>query len=72
MKLFGSTKSNITKDKNGKNMPHLQINEVVQYIVILLITIINKIQESYIHLILMNHLVDYQIFHPKIYVFENY
>ena len=72
MKLFGSTKSNITKDKNGKNMPHLQTNEVVQYIVILLITIINKIQESYIHLILMNHLVDYQIFHPKIYIFENY
>ena len=26
MKLFGSTKS---KDKNGKNTPHLQINEVV-------------------------------------------
>ena len=26
MKLFGSTKS---KDKKGKNMPHLQINEVV-------------------------------------------
>ena len=29
MKLFGSTKSNITKDKNGKNMPRLKINEVV-------------------------------------------
>ena len=23
MKLLGSTKSNITKDKNGKNVPHL-------------------------------------------------
>ena len=29
MKLFGSTKSNITKDKNGKNVPHLQVTEVV-------------------------------------------
>ena len=29
MKLFGSTKSKITKDKNGKKVPHLEIREVV-------------------------------------------
>ena len=29
MKLFGSTKSKITKDKNGENVPLLDINEVV-------------------------------------------
>ena len=29
MKLLGSTKSNITKDKNGENVPHLEITEVV-------------------------------------------
>ena len=29
MKLLGSTKSKITEDKNGENMPHLEINEVV-------------------------------------------
>ena len=29
MKLFGSTKSNITKDKNGENVPRLEITEVV-------------------------------------------
>ena len=28
-KLFGSTKRKITKDENGKNLPHLQITEVV-------------------------------------------
>ena len=28
MKLLGSTKSKITKDKNGENMPHLEIPEV--------------------------------------------
>ena len=28
-KLFGSTKSKITKDKNGENVPHLEITEVV-------------------------------------------
>ena len=29
MKLVGSTKSNITMNKNGENVPHLEINEVV-------------------------------------------
>ena len=29
MKLLGSTESKITEDKNGENMPHLEITEVV-------------------------------------------
>ena len=29
MKLLGSTESKITKDKNGENIPHLQIAEVI-------------------------------------------
>ena len=29
MKLLGSTKSNITKDKIGENVPYLEITEVV-------------------------------------------
>ena len=29
MKLLGSTENNITKDKHGKNVPHLEITEVV-------------------------------------------
>ena len=29
MKLSGSTKSKINKDKNGENVPHLEITEVV-------------------------------------------
>ena len=29
MKLIGSTKNEITKDKNGENVPHLEITEVV-------------------------------------------
>ena len=28
-KLLGSTKNEITKDKNGENVPHLEITEVV-------------------------------------------
>ena len=29
MKLLVSTKSKITKDENGENVPHLEISEVV-------------------------------------------
>ena len=29
IKLFGSTKSKTTKDKNSENVPHLEITEVV-------------------------------------------
>ena len=29
MKLIGSTKLTITKNENGKNVPHLEINEVI-------------------------------------------
>ena len=29
MKLLGSTKSKITKDKNGEKVPHLEIVELV-------------------------------------------
>ena len=29
MKLFGSTKSKITNDKNDENVPHLEITEVI-------------------------------------------
>ena len=36
MKLLGSTKSKITKDKDGENVPHLEITEVVliNYIIV--------------------------------------
>ena len=29
MKLLGSSKNKITKDRNGKNAPHLEITEVI-------------------------------------------
>ena len=59
MKLLGSTNSKITKDKNGENVPHLEIVEVVLVIAILLIMIISKIQEYYILLFQTKHLVVY-------------
>ena len=54
MKLLGSTKSKITKDQNGENVPHLEITEVV-----LLTMITNKIQESCIHLFLVTCFLNY-------------
>ena len=50
MKLVGSTQNKITKDKNGENVPHLEI---------LSITVINKIQEYYIRLFQINRFVAY-------------
>ena len=29
IKLLGSTKDKITKDKNGENVPHLEITELI-------------------------------------------
>ena len=31
MKLLGSTENKITKDKDGENVPHLEIREVVLF-----------------------------------------
>ena len=59
MKFLGSTESKIAKDKNGADVPLLEIVELVLVHVILLIMINNKIKEYYIHLFQTNHLVIY-------------
>ena len=58
MKLLGSIENKITKDKNGGNLPHLEITEVV----LVHCNIVNdeyKIQEYYILLLQINLLVAY-------------
>ena len=47
IKLLESTKSKITKDENGENLPCLEITEVELMRCNILTTIISKIQESY-------------------------
>ena len=61
MKLLGSTESKITKNKNGENVPHLEIVELVlvHCNLTLLIMIISKIREYYILLYQTKHLVAY-------------
>ena len=63
MKLLGSTECKITKDKNGENVPHLEILELV---LVHCNLVISKIQEYYIHLFQTNHLVLYYKFHQQI------
>ena len=69
MKLLRNTKSKITKDENGENVPYLEITEVAitillmySSITVVLIIVINKIQDSCIHLFQINGLVNYEIF----------
>ena len=66
MKLLASTENKITKNKNGENVPDLEIIQQYQFIVILLIMIINMIQEYYTHLFQINHLVVCQKFLQQI------
>ena len=58
MKLLGTTKK-VTKDKNVENVSYLEITEVVLIHCNLLKIVINKVQESYIQLFLINLSVNY-------------
>ena len=60
MKLLRSNKSKITKDKNGENVPYLEITEAV---LIQCNAVNNSYQQNsrvlYINLLLINILVNY-------------
>ena len=57
MKLLGSTESKITKDKNGENVPHIEITEVV--LVHCNIVNNNYQQDSKVHFFQISHLEFY-------------
>ena len=59
MKLIGNTKSKITKDENSENVPHLEITEVVLIYCNTVNNNCQKIQESCMHFLLINLLVNY-------------
>ena len=58
MKLLGSTKNKTTKNKNGENVPHLEITEVI-LVHCNMVNIINMIHRYYILLFQINLLVVY-------------
>ena len=67
MKLLGITKIKLSKDGNGENVPHLEINEVV----LAHCNIVNNdYQEFCIHLFQINDLVNYYVFHLKYLFFK--
>ena len=59
MKLLGSTKSKISKEKNGTNVPNLEITKVVLVHCNMVNMIVNKIQEYCTLLFQINHLEVY-------------
>ena len=69
IKLLRSTNSKITKDKNDENVLHVEIAEVV---LIHCNIVNNNYQQNsrvFRHLVLVNHLVNYQIFcHNILYI----
>ena len=56
VKLLGSTKSKIAKYKNGEYVPYLEITGVLLIHRNVLIIVIYKIQEPYLHLFVPNKL----------------
>ena len=61
MKLLGSSENKTTKDKNGKNVPHLELTEVLLAHCTFSKMIIKNIQEFYIHLFQINYSVALKI-----------
>ena len=69
MKLLRSTKSKITKDENGENIPNLQITKIVP---IHMNTVNNDYQQDLRVLYTFvpnNYLVNYLLFHQKLVCF---
>ena len=62
IKLLGRAENKITKDKNGENVPHFEITEVLLVHCNIANNDYHKIQESCIYLSQINHLVVYQKF----------
>ena len=72
MKLLGSIRNKINKDKNGENEPHLEITEVKLMHCDIVNNNYQQVQEFCIHFFLINHQVNYYIFHQKFYVFKRF
>ena len=64
MKLLGTTKSRVTKDTNGENLPHLETTEAV----LVHCNIVNNDHQQdsrILHMFLINTFVNYYITHSK-------
>ena len=57
MKLLRSTEDNLTKDKNGENVPHIEIKEVLLVHCDIVNNDYQQDSKPYIHIFQINHLV---------------
>ena len=57
MKLLRSTEDNLTKDKNGENVPHIEIKEVLLVHCDIVNNDYQQDSKPYIHLFQINHLL---------------
>ena len=57
MKLLRSTEDNLTKDKNGENVPHIEIKEVLLVHCDIANNDYQQDSKPYIHIFQINHLV---------------
>ena len=64
-KLLGSTESKINKDKNSENVLHLEVTEVILVHCNIFNNDCQQDSRVFIHLFLINHLVNYEISHQK-------
>ena len=71
MKLLGSTESKITKDKNGENVPHLEIAELI----LIHCNLVNNNYQQNSRILYTftpdKSLVVYYKYHPKPYFLKN-
>ena len=67
MKLLGSTESKTTVEKNGENVPHLEVVELVSNHCNIVDIVISKIQEYYIL-----YIIYYTILHIEYYILYIY
>ena len=73
MKLFRNNKTKINKEKNGENIPHLEITEAV----LIHCSIVNNDYQQdsrfLYNFFLINHLINYYIFFTqKFYIFKKF
>ena len=61
MKLFGSIESKITKDKNGENVPHFEITDVVLVHCNIAYNDYQQDSRVFLHLFQINRLVVYLV-----------
>ena len=55
MKLLGSTENKVSKNQDGENVTHLEINKII----LAHCDIVNNNYQFFVHFLQINHLINY-------------